>query len=240
MIDEKRLSEIIPEGVGLRYIEPHIYSIYPPGENTNPYDGIFGAVYDFVAGNRLYNRLMWGYSISEYRSFCLEALESSNDGWVLDAGCGTLAFTAKTYSNYSGRPVVLLDQSVRSLMKAKARLMKICGKVPGNLVFLHGDALNLPFKPKSFGTVISLNLLHVLEDLKRALVELKRVSMDGGSMYFTTLIENNRFGDGYLRRLGKSGFLFPRDAKGLISAFDSLGMTVGCDIKGNLAFVRGR
>lgn len=237
MIDEERLSEIIPEDVSLRLVEPHIYSLYSHGEKTSSYDRIFGAIYDLVACNRFYNRFVWGYLTTDYHSFCLDALRSSTEGWVLDAGCGSLAFTAKTYVNYSGRPVVLLDKSIKMLMVAKSRLVKLSGKVPDNMVFLHGDILQLPFKPKSFGTVISLNLLHVLEDVKKVLQELRNVLMDGGTISLTTLIEHNRFADKYLHMLGKAGKLFPRDAKQLFAVFDALGMPVKYRIKGNLAFI---
>lgn len=56
-----------------------------------------GTFYDLVLCNRFYNRLVWGYSITDYASLTRDALESTN-GWVLDAGCGSLAFTAKTYA----------------------------------------------------------------------------------------------------------------------------------------------
>ena len=117
-----------------------------------------------MACNRLYNRLVWGYWTSDFHSLGLDALRSATDGWVLDAGCGSLAFTAGTYVQYSERPIVLLDQSVKLLRMAKARLINLHGSVPPNMVFLHGDALELPFKPKSFTTIISMNLLHVLDD----------------------------------------------------------------------------
>jgi ubiquinone/menaquinone biosynthesis C-methylase UbiE len=185
---------------------------------------------------------VWGYSTAEYHSLCLDALNSSTDGWVLDAGCGSLAFTAKTYVNYSERPIVLLDLSIQLLVLAKSRLVKLNGKVPANIVFLHGDALQLPFKPKSFGTIISLNLLHVFgdKDLRRALQELKKVLMDRGTISLTTLIENNRFADKYLRMWGKAGEVVPRKANQLFSVFDALGIPIDYRIKGSLAFINYR
>ena len=104
-------------------------------------------------------------------------------------------------------------------------------------MFLHGDALRLPFKPKSFGTVIALNLLHVIEDVRQVLLEIQRVLADGGAMTLTTLIENNRLVDKYLQILGSSGKLVPRKINQLVSAFDDLGMTVKYHIKGNMAFI---
>jgi len=237
MIGEEKLSEVISKDVGLRFVELHIYSVYPNGENMSSYDKMFGAFYDFVACNRFYNRLVWGYWTGDYSSLCNNALTSSTDGWVLDAGCGSLAFTARAYVNYNRRPVVLLDQSLRLLRIAKLRLIKLNGHVPENMVFVHGDALQLPFKPKSFKTVISLNLLHVLEDIKGRLHEMRNVLSDGGAIFLTTLIENNRFADKYLHMWGKAGEVVPRNADQLFAVFNVLDMPVKYRIKGNMAFI---
>jgi len=242
MIDEERLSEVISKDVSLRIVEPHIYSVFSPGEDINiSYDKKFGTIYDLVACNRFYNRLVWGYWTSDYHSLCLDALRSSTDGWVLDAGCGSLAFTARAYVNYSRRPVVLLDKSIKLLRMAKSRLIKLTGDVPANMVFVHGDALQLPFKPKNFGTIISLNLLHVFEDndVKIVLQGLRGVLLDDGTISLTTLIENNRCADKYLHMWAKAGEVVSRNAEQLMAIFDELNMPVKCLIKGNLAFVAG-
>jgi SAM-dependent methyltransferase len=233
---EERLDEIMPRDVKLRVVEPHVYSLYSPGENTNAYDRM-GSIYDTVACNCLYNRLVWGYSVSEYHFLCLRALGLSPDGWVLDAGCGSLAFTARAYISYSTRPVVFLDQSIRLLLLAKSRLINLNGKVPDNVVFLHADVLQLPFKPKSFSTIISLNVLHCIADVQKALRELRNVLVDGGTISLTTLIENHRLADNYLRMLGKAGALIPRTADQLVAFFGEVHMPVTCRVSGNLAFL---
>jgi len=238
MIDAERLAEVIPPEVGLRLVEPHLYSLSAPGENTNTYDQKGSlALYDQVACNRVYNRLVWGYSTSEYNALCRGALGSSSEGWVLDAGCGALAFTAQTYADYDERPVIFLDQSLKLLRLAKSRLAKLHGSIPENAVFLHGDVLHLPFKPKSFGTIISLNLLHVLEDVRRVLLELRKVLMDGGTMSFTTLIENHRFADRYLQAWARAGEAVPRTARQLLAEFEAMRMPVSYRIQGNMAFI---
>jgi hypothetical protein len=61
MIDEEKLSEVVSRDVNLSLVEPHIYSIYPSGEDMSSYDKTFGTIYDLVGCNRLYNRLVWGY-----------------------------------------------------------------------------------------------------------------------------------------------------------------------------------
>jgi ubiquinone/menaquinone biosynthesis C-methylase UbiE len=237
-IDAARLSEILLPDVDLRLVEPHLYSPYAPGEQTNSYDDK-GALsfYDQVACNRMYNRLVWGYDIGDYHSLCRQALNSSTEGWVLDAGCGALAFTAKTYAGYDQRPVIFLDQSITLLRLAKQRIVQLTGAVPDNVVFLHGDVRELPFKPKSFGTIICLNLLHVLEDVAGVLRTLRKILLDEGTIAFTTLIETNRLADRYLRMWAKAGELVPRTATQLLAIFEGLGMPITYRIRGNMAFI---
>lgn len=236
MIDPEKLAEVIPETVDLKMLEPAVYSLYPPGVNTNQYDEM-GGIYDRVACNRYYNRLIWGYWPAEYEVFCREALSASADGWILDAGCGSLAFTAKTYVEYTERPVIFLDQSVTLLKMAKARLTELNGEVPQNAVFLHGDVLSLPFRTESFQTVISLNVLHAVHDAKIMLRELRKILSDGGTISLTTLIANNRFADKYLRVLGRAGALVPRTIDEVLRIFDEAGMRVAPRLAGNMAFV---
>jgi ubiquinone/menaquinone biosynthesis C-methylase UbiE len=233
---EATLTEIVPENATLRLIEPHIYSMYSQVENVGSYDR-FGSIYDVVACNRLYNRIVWGYWTSDFHSLGLDALRSATDGWVLDTGCGSLAFTAETYVQYSERPIVLLDQSVKLLRMAKARLINLHGSVPSNMVFLHGDALDLPFKPKSFTTIISMNLLHVLDDVKKVLLGLKNVMADGATVSFSTLIKSGRLSDKYLNMLGKAQAVVPRTADQLLVIFDEVAMPVQYHVSGNMALI---
>jgi ubiquinone/menaquinone biosynthesis C-methylase UbiE len=190
--------------------------------------------------NWFYNWLMWGYSVRDYISLCESALASSSEGWVLDIACGSLAFTANFYANYSHRPVVLLDQSLKLLRKAKSRLMKQSGKMPANMFFLHADALQLPFKTEIFSAIISLNLLHCLDDVKTVLKEMKRVLAVDGKVVLTTLVMSNRWSDNYLNMLARSGAIVPRSPVHLLSAFNEIDMPVKHQIKGNLAFIKYR
>ncbi len=59
----------------------------------------------------------------------------------------------------------------------------------------------------------------------------------GGTLSLTTLIENNRLADRYLRMLGKMGAVIPRSADQLLAMFHALEMPVECRIQGNLAFI---
>ncbi len=239
MLPPKILSEIISEDVTLNLVEPNIYSVYSPGDVPGSFDK-FGAatIYDVVACNRFYNWLMWGYSTKDYASLCKESLASSSEGWGLDLACGSLAFTADSYVNYPNRPIVFLDQSLKLLRKGKSRIEKITGNIPENIFFLYADALQLPFKTNVFHSIVSLNLLHCLDDVKTVLGEIKRVLTDGGNLAITTLVQSSRWSTRYLNMLAGSGALISRSADELLSVFNEMEIQTTHKIKGNLAVIK--
>lgn len=233
-INENDLSSILLENFTIRAVEPHIYSVLPDNESGSEYDTQFGFIYNWVACNSIYNRLIWGYSVSIFSQVANDALRSTSEGNILDVGCGSLAFTAKTYSQYTERPVILVDQSLKMLRMGKARLIKQNGKVPDNLVFLHSDALHLPFQENAFATIISENLLHCLSDTSILLKQLKKIISRNGKMYFTTLVKNNRFADKYLEALADRGKLISRTVSDLKKIFEQTGLPAKYETTGNI------
>ncbi|WP_373033791.1 hypothetical protein, partial [Sulfurovum sp.] len=91
------LEKIIKE-LHLEKIDGGIYSAIDAPERTADYDTKV-RLYDALIGNPLYNRLIWGNWPKEYDRFCREALADTPKGVVLDAGCGSLVFTADAYAN---------------------------------------------------------------------------------------------------------------------------------------------
>jgi ubiquinone/menaquinone biosynthesis C-methylase UbiE len=222
----------------LRSVEPNIYSVLPSDETGNEYDSQFGFIYDLVACNPIYNRLIWGYSIKIFSKIANDALQSTSGGNVLDLGCGSLAFTSKAYSQYPDRPVVLVDQSLKMLRMAKSRLIKQNGKVPDNLVFLHSDALHLPFRENTFTTIISENLLHCLDDTSPLLKQLKNIIAKKGKIYFTTLVKSNRWADKYLQALADSGKLISRSVDDHKEIFKQVGLATKYETMGNILSIQ--
>lgn len=233
-INENDLSSLLLENITLRLVEPHIYSILPDNESGNEYDTKFGFIYDWVACNPIYNRLIWGYSVNIFQKVANDALESAPKGKVLDLGCGSLAFTAKTYSQYTHRPLILVDQSIKMLRMGKSKLIKLNGKVPENIVFLHCDALRLPFQENAIATILSENLLHCLSDTNVLLKQLKTIISGSGKMYFTTLVKNNRFADKYLEALADSGKLISRPVSDHKGIFGQIGLSATFETMGNI------
>lgn len=237
-INENELSAMLLDNFTLREVEPNIYSVLPDNESGNEYDSQFGFIYDLVACNPIYNRLIWGYSVKIFAQTAKEALHSYHEGPVLDIGCGSLAFTAKTYSQYRERSVVLVDQSLKMLRMAKSRLMKQNGKVPDNLILLHADALQLPFQENIFTTILSENLLHCLGDTGPLLKQLKTIITKNGKMYFTTLVAANRFADKYLEALANSGKLVSRTMYDHKEIFEQIGLSAKYETSGNLMIIK--
>ena len=117
------------------------------------------------------------------------------------------------YIQYVERPVVLVDNSIKMLKTAKSRLIKSNGTVPENMAFLQADALRLPFRDKSFDTILFENLLHCLADTKSLLAGLKNILSEDSKMYFTTLVKSNRFADRYIEVLANKGKLVSRNVE---------------------------
>ncbi len=238
MVDENSLSKLLEGEAKLKLIEPQIYSVCQDAEEALLYDKM-AKFYDSVVCNRFYNRIAWGYWASSYNSLVQSALTSSKGGWVLDAGCGSLAFTAKTYVEFLERPIIFMDKSLSLLRIAKARLISLKGNIPENMILLQADALQLPFKPQSFKTIVSMNLLHVIREIDKLLLGIKSILEHNGTISFTTLIKSTRFlANRYLNFMGRLGEAVPRDTNQLLAIFEKIGMPVKYNVVGNLAFIR--
>mgnify|MGYP001595205110 CR=1 FL=1 len=78
---------------------------------------------------------------------------------LLDVGCGTGIST-----NHFSVVSIGIDNSKEMLKQSKE----------GNLIY--GNAENLPFKDKTFNTIISVTSFHNFKNIEKALLEIKRVS----------------------------------------------------------------
>ncbi|HEX5707055.1 MAG TPA: class I SAM-dependent methyltransferase [Pyrinomonadaceae bacterium] len=242
------LKEVLAEGRGVREVGDEIYSaLADEGEaRAHMYDGRAG-LYDAVVGTWAYNRLMWGSTPRAYREFARRALASDGGGLVLDAACGSLLFTAEAYGA-CGRTVVAFDQSLRMLGRARGRLERVAGRDtdgatnvgPAHVLFLQADALDMPFRPRAFQTVLSMNVLHHLSDAAAFLRALASLLGAGGQLHLTSLISNGRaVGDRYLETLYRAGQLArPRTREELRRLVEeNCGAPVSFRTEGNMAFV---
>jgi ubiquinone/menaquinone biosynthesis C-methylase UbiE len=231
------LKEVLAENHTVRLIEEGIYSVLPDTARQHHYDKR-ATVYDLVVSTRLYNAVMWGSSPLDYVAFARRAVTSSVDGKFLDAGCGSMLFTARSYLKCH-RQIIAFDQSLAMLRRARKRLINLSGSVPENILLLQADLNDLPFRADAFRTALCLNVLHQFEDAAALIPKLKSLLTGGGHLYLTSLVSNDRFiGDRFLKALHATGeFVRPRSKLELKEMLDrSLGQKVSYRIKGNMAY----
>lgn len=111
---------------------------------------------------------------------------------VLEVGCGTGIYTfemAKYFKNILG-----LDISGGMLKEARK---KIKNQNPTsnnvNVTFIGGDAENIPFKDSSFDCVMSINMLEHLDNIHKAVEEMKRVVKTDGKIIISIPNGNCKF-----------------------------------------------
>lgn len=110
---------------------------------------------------------------------------------LLDVGCGTGIST-----NYFDVNSVGID-NCKEMIKE--------GKKHGYKNLIYGNAENLPFKDKSFNTIISVTSFHNFKNMKKALLEIKRVSRNN-NIAITFLKKSKKLNE--FRKLLKKYFKF--------------------------------
>jgi ubiquinone/menaquinone biosynthesis C-methylase UbiE len=105
--------------------------------------------------------------------------EGIGDEKVLDLGVGTARFTHPL--QLKGNTVVGVDISLSMLGRARSK---------GAADLVIGDACHLPFKNSSFDIIISVHLLHLVEDSGMVLREVKRV---GKGKFLSVLFKKSAF-----------------------------------------------
>jgi SAM-dependent methyltransferase len=235
------LSKVLAENRTATLIDDDIYSVLPNEIGRHHYDRR-STIYDLVVGTRLYNSVMWGSSPLDYIAFARQAVESNLEGRFLDAGCGSMLFTARAYLDCK-RQIIAFDQSLAMLRRARKRLIKFAGFMPEHILLLQADLRDLPFRTAGFRTVLFLNVLHQFEKAAALIPSLKRLLTENGHLYLTSLVANNRFiGDHYLNALYATGeFVRPRTNLELRELLDrALGQEISYRTRGNMAFITTR
>jgi SAM-dependent methyltransferase len=155
----------------------------------------------------VYNRLLWGCSPDHYTDFARRADNSQPRGPILDAGCGSLLFTAEAHLG-CGRTVIACDQSLDMLRRARRRLTKLSRSDYGDIFLVQADLSDLPFRRNIFQTVLCMNVLHHYADAVELIRNLDQLLVATGQLYLTSLALSERLiGDAYLRLLHRQGWV---------------------------------
>ena len=228
------LAPLIASGRSLRETTTGLPSALSEDEQAAHYDRR-AAMYDRLIGSTLYNRIIWGASPRDYAAFAAEAL-ASDDGPVLEVGCGTAVFTHSVYGD-AAREVVLVDRSLAMLERARPRLEGT------GATLLQAELLDLPFTPGHFGTVCCFAVLHVLDDPWTALSAIREQLAPDGRLFCSMLVRDrggiSRPYMAGLRRRGELGE--PRTEAELATAARELfGSSAEVERTGSMAWLRAK
>jgi len=125
---------------------------------------------------------------------------------VLECACGTGLLTAVIAPRC--RSLVATDFSAKMLKRAE----KNCAAY-GNVTFQKADILSLPFADGTFDTVVAANVIHLLDEPKKAMRELDRVCRSGGTLIVPTYMNQDSEGrtSRFAETVGKAGADFKRE-----------------------------
>ena len=125
---------------------------------------------------------------------------------VLECACGTGLLTCAMAPRC--KSLVATDLSVPMLKRAEKKCTKY-----GNVRFDKADILHLPFPNGSFDAVVAANVIHLLEEPRKALAELDRVCRPGGRLIIPTYLNRTEKGktNGVSGAIGRAGADFKRE-----------------------------
>jgi SAM-dependent methyltransferase len=202
------LAQLAP-AVAPREIDDEILDLSYDRPRPAHYDRIAWA-YDYVLGSKIYNRLTWKTSPARCRSFARDVFDARSTGPHVELGCGSLLFTSPLYDEDRGRAVVLIDQSLEMLRRARTRLRERTGAVPRHVVLVRADARDMCLPPETgiATTVLAMHVLHVVEDGDAFLATLGSLARPVASTIgLTSIVRAGGRGDVFLRILNAAGEL---------------------------------
>ena len=193
-------------------------------------------LYDWVVASPLYHRFVWGMRPEQHEAFARRALAQSAPGEVLDAGSGSLLFTARAYRD-SKRFLTLLDGSAGMLARARRRLGSSAHEA--RIKLRQGDLYALPFAEAHFANVFHFGVLHCLDRPERCLAELARVAQPDAPLFLSCLVLGRKRGDAFLARLHRTGHVAaPRTADEVRALINDAGFVVqSSQIRGSFLFI---
>jgi ubiquinone/menaquinone biosynthesis C-methylase UbiE len=138
----------------------------------------------------------------------LRSVKEKRFGLVLDVGCGTgILFD---YVTDRSKMIVGLDLSKKTLLEAKARMLK---KKINNVHLVQADADNMPFGDDMFDQVLAVTVLQNAPNPGGMLREIRRVAKEEAIFVLTGLksIFSKRRFDQVLKKAGLKSEKFEED-----------------------------
>ncbi|MBO7449006.1 MAG: methyltransferase domain-containing protein [Clostridiales bacterium] len=130
------------------------------------------------------------------------------DDSVLECACGTGMFSVKMAPNVERLTATDLSEGMLDEIRKKCRGMD-------NVLIEEGDITALKYSDDSFDKAMAANVIHLLDDPKKAVDELRRVVKPGGTIIIPTYIHYgerlaaklfNKAGAGFRRHFDDSSY----------------------------------
>ena len=130
------------------------------------------------------------------------------DDKVLECACGTGMFSVKIAPRV--KELTATDFSDGMLKRTRTKCRKL-----ENISVENGDITNLSFEDNTFDKAVAANVIHLLDDPKKAIGELKRVVKPGGEIIIPTYIHFkeskaanlfNKAGAGFKRHFDENSY----------------------------------
>lgn len=119
----------------------------------------------------------------DWDNWCFSKMEFPSNARILELGCGLGNLWSKNKNNIrKDLNITLSDFSDVMLQNSEEKLSEITNK----LIYEKIDAQNIPYEDESFDIVIARHMLYLVPDIEKALLEIKRVLVKGGTFYVTT------------------------------------------------------
>lgn len=136
--------------------------------------------------HRVYSQPITAFYFRRRIKHAVDLGEIKPNHQVLDVGCGSgiSTFLLTEHSNF----VVGLDISEEMLKDAKGFSKKMHKK---NVNFVQSDCEHLPFIDNAFNAVVCMDLLHHVQSMENAVVEMSRVCQLGGRVVAVEFSANN-------------------------------------------------
>lgn len=114
--------------------------------------------------------------------WCFNQMNFIKNGRILELGCGPGKFWYKNKESIDKSLRIVLSDFSKSMLKiAKDKLEDI----DHNFIYREINAEDIPYEDNSFDIVIAQHMIYFVPDIEKALREIKRVLVPGGTLYVT-------------------------------------------------------
>lgn len=140
------------------------------------------------------------------------------DDSVLECACGTGMFSVKIAPRVRQLTATDFAEGMLKRTKRKCRDLQ-------NIIIEPGNILDLNYEDDSFDKAVAANVIHLLDDPKKALDELKRVVKPGGLIIIPTYVHFKESIAAKIFNKAGAGFKRHFDANTYKDFFEAMGIT---------------